>query len=847
MANYDRIGKAVRVLQVVYKPELSAFQLSWQAPIYSNGILDDPIEYVFCYKLGDPTGPDPEQSIPALAYGFDAESVTTLQPWFMSTLVPVDVEGLYSFGVYPRYKYGGLTYNGHMTIVKLGTSTGTTINNFDKPRALTSDNTGNLYYTNVTNYTPEVPPLTSVDEAKIMKVILGQSLQPYSDVMSTSMAPVSMRYSYTNSTMYCAKPNSMYYRNGSYKLDTFGDLTDFSRPGTASENLGFTSNFGINIFNKVYYTNSFGLWESEPDSTQPNTQHHIRVDSVTPSTPAYTTHEKVYTITEWEDGTPFGENRYIVETTIHDLTDVSFFEEQKEIQLDEWWDNLVSKNYVGVIVNKGFDTVTFRHYHPLSQDDFTELENLPNSLPMYIDYFSNANKFISGCLGNVYGIHGGLSFTHTDSYYNKSKTLSQPLGNILVTNSYVYGFIKNLDGQLELLRVMPFNGSTEIVWTDTENKYNDLTVLGSTMDAYNNIFIAFDNKEQTYNGNDITIFNYSNVIVKIDGFNYSDSITYGSILPVDLAAEWAYQHGGSTPIYTPPAQNGVGTSSRFIAIQDMTVTQQNLYVLEYGNRWTAPVVEGGLPVNITYKAIRKVNLNNGQVTTLDIQANIPNYSSYAYGNSEVIGSFGYDLGIGDYIVRIPPHPGSLLDEVLQVEDPSGQTIGYITIKGGTRPGDVFTFRKNNDRLYFLINGRVVWTYLLNALQLLAFTSSSYSGFYTTGTRTTVANEDGIVRLPPYGDFNYTVETQIVQDGAGHHPLFARGINLTSNTLMVFNDDTVSFELRPSNDDIVRAIYVVEGGRDYKVQFDIKGPSPILPPEIFDIVAMSDYYYLLKEY
>lgn len=214
------------------------------------------------------------------------------------------------------------------------------------------------------------------------------------------------------------------------------------------------------------------------------------------------------------------------------------------------------------------------------------------------------------------------------------------------------------------------------------------------------------------------------------------------------------------------------------------------------------------------------------------------------------GDFG--IGNGGYVVDIPPHPGAGITENVTVTNPEEEVIAVIPISGGWGPDDVWTWRKDGDKLYLLLNGVIVWSYTLSPTEVFVFPSNGYRGFYQRGTRISIFPPiGGIIETPPLNGYRYVFNTEIDQSGLGWSPLFQRGVNKASQALLVFVDGegNVSYtvEERPIDENVKRAAFVALGGRNYII--DENGtiaPSPILPDYVLQLIAATPYNVYLVE-
>lgn len=293
--------------------------------------------------------------------------------------------------------------------------------------------------------------------------------------------------------------------------------------------------------------------------------------------------------------------------------------------------------------------------------------------------------------------------------------------------------------------------------------------------------------------------------------------------------------------------DGAGVSAKFINACHITYNPKDgfLYVSDTGSVTISSVVT-------TAGGIRTVSLD-GIVGPKDSS----DTTDTSAGNADVSGGSDISLGNNGWSADIPPAPGEGTSGTVDITTPEGETIASIPISGGWAPDDVFTFRKDFDKLYLLLNGVIVWSYTLSSIQLMAFESTGYIGWYTRGNKTPTTTPSESVQYPLYGARYYTFDTDIIQQGLGEHPLFARSINKASQALIVHydeNGESFTVEERPYDLDVQNSPFVVLGGRIYSftlVDIDnnettYTGNSPILPQYVVDMVANSPYHVYLRE-
>jgi hypothetical protein len=202
---------------------------------------------------------------------------------------------------------------------------------------------------------------------------------------------------------------------------------------------------------------------------------------------------------------------------------------------------------------------------------------------------------------------------------------------------------------------------------------------------------------------------------------------------------------------------------------------------------------------------------------------------------------GNSIGIGDYTVEIP-EVGS--PTVGPIEDPEGNPISPIIPIEGAKPGDIITFRKNGNSFYLLLNGKIIWTYLIPPLEMIKFSSTTYRGWYAKGTKTPIETpeENIIIRTFP---LTYILNAIITEPSYSKDALFDGGTIKLGQTLVVFEDGSLYIDRYSSDEDIKVADYVVYSGRNYTVAPNVIKPSPILPRYIADLIGQTDYYIYLE--
>lgn len=291
--------------------------------------------------------------------------------------------------------------------------------------------------------------------------------------------------------------------------------------------------------------------------------------------------------------------------------------------------------------------------------------------------------------------------------------------------------------------------------------------------------------------------------------------------------------------------DGAGTTARFTNINEIVFNPIDnlLYVTDNGSISQSVM---------SYNGIRTITLDG--VVGPKIAEDSTDTSA---GNADVNGGSDINLGNNGWSANIPPAPGEGTSGTIDVSTPEGTSIASVPITGGWTPDDVFTFRKDFDKLYLLLNGVIVWSYTLSSIQLMTFTSSGYVGWYTYGSKTPTTTPTENIDYPLYNARYYTFDTDIIQQGLGEHPLFARSINKASQALIVNydeNNQSFSVEERPYDLDIQEAAFVVLGGRDYSFTLlDINNNeitytmnSPILPQYVVEMIANSPYHVYLRE-
>jgi hypothetical protein len=96
------------------------------------------------------------------------------------------------------------------------------------------------------------------------------------------------------------------------------------------------------------------------------------------------------------------------------------------------------------------------------------------------------------------------------------------------------------------------------------------------------------------------------------------------------------------------------------------------------------------------------------------------------------------------------------------------------------------------------------------------------------------------------DADYIFNAVINEATYSPQRLFDGFVQPIGQTLIVFQDNSIYVDRIALDEDIKSAKYVVYSGRKYEIAPKVFAPSPILPSEIAELIANSEYNIYLKE-
>lgn len=288
--------------------------------------------------------------------------------------------------------------------------------------------------------------------------------------------------------------------------------------------------------------------------------------------------------------------------------------------------------------------------------------------------------------------------------------------------------------------------------------------------------------------------------------------------------------------------DGSGSVVRFFNPVDLVSLDDKIIILDEVK--TSSTLDPLYRTNI----LRMYDITNDIVSTINLTDEQPvEVEDETAGDGDVSSSIGGNvgLGIGNYIADIPPY-NSVTPDPVTVRDPENNIIGVVPMPVGLEPDSVVTFRKNGDRLYILVNGRVIWTYRLSPIRLYNFNSTGYRGWYTIGTNNEIETPESAITYPVFDSLYYVFNGTVVEPMASTDILFTYGKNYVGQSLIVYEDGTVIVDRVIDNDDVLYSAYVVRGGRNYRIFNNQKAPSPLLPRWVVDAIVNSNLYEYLFE-
>lgn len=327
---------------------------------------------------------------------------------------------------------------------------------------------------------------------------------------------------------------------------------------------------------------------------------------------------------------------------------------------------------------------------------------------------------------------------------------------------------------------------------------------------------------------------YTDVVGASDGYLYA--IQGRAIVKIDLTTKIKTVFVGDVALAGDI--DGNGTTARFQNPRSIIFNNVdgNLYVVDSMN------------YDASYNKIKQVKLN-GDVSnfTFSVLQDTEEENDKA-GDGDVSddGSGNKGLGISGYIADVPPY-NSVTPSPVTVRDPENNIIGVIPMPAGLESNPVITFRKNGDRLYVLINGRVIWTYRLTPYQLYNFNSTLYRGWYSYNSRTEIETPIESITYPVFDALHYVFNGEVVEPMASNDILFTYAKNHVGQSLIVYPNGDVIVDRVIDNDDVINTEnFVVRGGRKYKIATNQYASSPLLPRYIVDYIIQSGMYDYLQE-
>jgi hypothetical protein len=299
---------------------------------------------------------------------------------------------------------------------------------------------------------------------------------------------------------------------------------------------------------------------------------------------------------------------------------------------------------------------------------------------------------------------------------------------------------------------------------------------------------------------------------------------------------------GGVEISNGVPQDGIGTAVRF-AGAITSITHHN-----DGHIYFTDVVVG----SVTSSYLRRLNITTRQVTTLNlVQDDI--VKDTTKGDKD-----------GEKDVDIPPKPTPTpvlpplplpgfdekpecttgMNNCIVITDPENRIIDIVPLPG-TPENDVITIRKEWDVLTLLRNGKVIWTYLLDAVQSYIIESVDNLGFYYRATMENITPAAGYTPKPLTG-YNYIFKTTIIEPMAARQTLFTYGKNQTSQACLIFPNGEIQVSRDPIDSDIQLSDFVIHGGRKYTLPNGQNSESPIIPYNLLPLFVEQGLTDFLEE-
>lgn len=393
-----------------------------------------------------------------------------------------------------------------------------------------------------------------------------------------------------------------------------------------------------------------------------------------------------------------------------------------------------------------------------------------------------------------------LEVLDTNLFYNQHLGISLSRG--FVKDNYYYAMRNFLGGSQDFIKINLNTGMITVIGVNTSNVYVDVK----------------------YNDDDGYAYAVTNVTANT------------RVYRKDITDNTTTFIAGSTK----GEVDGVGSEAQLQNIQNIVIYGNKIYIL-CGINNPNSLATGA-------NSIRVLDIPTATVGTLIYQAGQPVVEEdEAEGNSDVSDNGTGDIGLGngDYRADVPPYNSVNPDPVV-VRNPEDDIIGTVPMPPGLPPNPVVTFRKNWDRLYILVNGKIIWSYRLTPWEMFNYNSGAYRGWYQRGTRTPVTTPEDAIQYPVLDGQYYVFDGTVVEPMASPEILFTYGKNYVGQALIVYDNGDVIIDRVIDNDDVLSDSYIVRGGRKYKTFTNQYGPSPLLPRYVIDYVVQAGYYEYLIE-